>query len=49
MSEGHFKHFKLKVVDNVGVISIDSPGVKVGMPTIIFSIRTNFFGLVLFI
>lgn len=24
-----FKHFKLKVVDNVGVITIDSPGVKV--------------------
>lgn len=29
MSAGNFKHFKLKVVDNVGVITIDSPGVKV--------------------
>lgn len=29
MSVGNFKHFKLKVVDNVGVITIDSPGVKV--------------------
>lgn len=30
MSAANFKHFKLKVVDNVGVITIDSPGVKVG-------------------
>ncbi|XP_057666553.1 trifunctional enzyme subunit alpha, mitochondrial [Diorhabda carinulata] len=29
MSSAELKHFKLKVVDNVGVITIDSPGVKV--------------------
>lgn len=29
MSSLELKHFKLKVVDNVGVITIDSPGVKV--------------------
>ncbi|KAJ8916200.1 hypothetical protein NQ315_016339 [Exocentrus adspersus] len=29
MSAGEMKHFKLKVVDNVGVVTIDSPGVKV--------------------
>nr|XP_023015630.1 trifunctional enzyme subunit alpha, mitochondrial [Leptinotarsa decemlineata] len=29
MSSVDLKHFKLKVVDNVGVITIDSPGVKV--------------------
>lgn len=34
MSVGNFKHFKLKVVDNVGVITIDSPGVKVSFFTI---------------
>ncbi|VEN46864.1 unnamed protein product [Callosobruchus maculatus] len=28
-SVGDSKHFKLKVVDNIGVITIDSPGVKV--------------------
>lgn len=34
MSAANFKHFKLKVVDNVGVITIDSPGVKVGIKEI---------------
>lgn len=29
MSAGEMKHFKLKVVDNVGVIVVDSPGAKV--------------------
>lgn len=29
MSAGDLKHFKLKVVDNIGVVVVDSPGVKV--------------------
>lgn len=29
MSAGEMKHFKLKIVDNIGVIVLDSPGVKV--------------------
>ncbi|XP_018569181.1 trifunctional enzyme subunit alpha, mitochondrial [Anoplophora glabripennis] len=29
MSAGEMKHFKLKVVDNIGVIVVDSPGVRV--------------------
>ncbi|KAJ8951798.1 hypothetical protein NQ318_019771 [Aromia moschata] len=34
MSAVQSKHFKLKVVDNVGVIVIDSPGVKVALSLI---------------
>lgn len=42
MSTEDFKHFKLKIVDNVGVITMDSPGVKVRVKSILPSILTTY-------
>ncbi|KAJ8926697.1 hypothetical protein NQ314_020913 [Rhamnusium bicolor] len=41
MSAGATKHFKLKVVDNVGVIVVDSPGVKCNLNEVLIAIMTT--------